>query len=148
MAPASYWSGIKIIPFIALAYYFNFLYSFPANYEFFCEKTVFISIGTLCAAIINIVLNFLLIPSYGILGAAIATLIGYVFSFLFHDIIARFIVKNFEYSFMFYLKGLLPLLMVIVFYYFTIDLWLVRWVLASFLGFWIILRMIKLKKIF
>ena len=148
LAPAVYWNGIKIIPFIALAYYFNFLYSFPANHEFFNEKTIFISIGTLCAAVINIIFNFLLIPSYGIVGASIATLIGYIFSFMLHDVIARFIVKDFEYRFVFYVKGIVPILCITALYYATLKIWFLRWGIGGFIGVYLIIRIIRKRSLF
>ena len=148
LAPTSYWDGIKIIPFIALAYYFNFLYSFPANHEFFSEKTIFISIGSLCAAAINIIFNILLIPSYGIVGAAVATLIGFIFSFIFHDIIARFIVKDFEYHFMFYIKGIVPVLCITILYYNTLAVWFLRWGIGCIIGICLVTRIIKKRSLF
>ena len=42
------------------------------------KKTSEVSNTTLVGAVINTVFNFILIPKYGALGAAIATLLGYV----------------------------------------------------------------------
>jgi O-antigen/teichoic acid export membrane protein len=148
MAPPEYWPGISLIPFIALAYYFNFLYSFPANYEFFNAKTKLISAGTICAAIINIICNFFLIPLYAGIGAAIATLVSFVFSFIFHEIIARFIIRNYDYKFTMYLKGLFPVIMVSVIFYITQDFWYIRWGLGAVLGVYLLWRIIKNKAIF
>jgi O-antigen/teichoic acid export membrane protein len=148
MAPQEYWSGISLIPLIALAYYFDFLYSFPANYEFYNAKTKLISMGTLGAAIINIICNFAFIPVYAGLGAAIATLIAFVFMFIFHEIIARFIIKNYDYNFMMYLKGLIPVIIVSVLYYFTQGLWYIRWGIGIILGIYLLKRIIKNKAIF
>jgi O-antigen/teichoic acid export membrane protein len=148
MAPQEYWPGISLIPLIALAYYFNFLYSFPANYEFYNAKTKLISMGTLCAAIINIICNFALIPVYAGVGAAIATLISFVFVFIFHEIIARFIIKNYDYKFMMYLKGLIPVILVSVLYYFTQALWYIRWGIGIVLGIYLLQRIIKNRAIF
>ncbi|WP_459889629.1 oligosaccharide flippase family protein [Halostagnicola bangensis] len=47
--------------------------------------------ATAAAALINIVLNFLLIPRYGMHGAAIATSVGYGSMFAFHCVSARVI---------------------------------------------------------
>jgi len=38
MADEAYWEGLYIIPFIFMAYYFNLMYSFEANIEFFTKK--------------------------------------------------------------------------------------------------------------
>ncbi|MFE0442866.1 polysaccharide biosynthesis C-terminal domain-containing protein [Aerococcus sp. NPDC058936] len=50
----------------------------------YLKKTKYISIGTVMAAVLNIVLNILVIPSYGYIGAAYTTLIGYIFLYLVH----------------------------------------------------------------
>jgi O-antigen/teichoic acid export membrane protein len=148
MAPQEYWSGISLIPLIALAYYFNFLYSFPANHEFYNQKTKLISIGTICAAIINIVLNFLFIPLYAGTGAAIATLISFVFLFIFHEIIARFIIRNYDYKFTMYFKGLIPVVMTSVLFYVVQDFWYIRWGTGAVLGIYLLQRIIKNREIF
>ncbi|MFC4439733.1 MULTISPECIES: oligosaccharide flippase family protein [Natrialbaceae] len=46
------------------------------------------------AAVINVVLNFLLIPRYGMSGAAVATSIGYGGMFIFHCVSARHVGFN------------------------------------------------------
>ena len=88
LGPNSYSGGEKITLIVMLGIYFNFLYSFFSNFEFYKEKTKWIAIGTIGAAIINILINLLLIPTMGIIGAAIATLISYIMLFVFHAIIA------------------------------------------------------------
>jgi O-antigen/teichoic acid export membrane protein len=143
MAPREYWPGISLIPLIALAYYFNFLYSFPANYEFYNAKTKLISIGTICAAVINIICNFVFIPLYAGVGAAIATLISFVFLFIFHEIIARFVIRNYDYKFTMYLKGLLPVIAVSVIFYVTQNFWYIRWGIGVVLGIYLLWRVIK-----
>jgi O-antigen/teichoic acid export membrane protein len=148
MAPREYWPGIPLIPLIALAYYFNFLYSFPANYEFYNAETKLISAGTICAAIINIACNLILIPLYAGMGAAIATLISFIFIFIFHEIAARFIIKNYDYEFIMYLKGLLPVVAVSIIFYLTQDFWYVRWGIGAILGIYLLQRIIKAKAIF
>ena len=127
---------------------YYFLYSFPANYEFYNAKTKLISIGTICAAIINIVCNFIFIPVYAGIGAAIATLISFVFLFVFHEIIARFIIKNYDYKFTVYLKGLFPVITVSVMFYGTQDFWYIRWGIGVVLGIYLLRRIIKNRAIF
>ena len=67
----------SIVPIILLAYvfqgaYLNFL---PGIY--FEEKTKYIAAITGLGAAVNIVVNFTLIPSFGMTGAAYATLAGH-----------------------------------------------------------------------
>ncbi len=148
MAPSNYWSGIQLMPLVAVAYYFNFLYGFPANFEFYNEKTKWISLGTVCAAIINIFLNFLFIPQYGGFGAAVTTLISYVLLFVFHEIVARFIIKKYEIKFRIYFVGIIPVSIVSVLFYFTQNLWFIRWGIGLILGIYLIIRFYKNKAVF
>lgn len=90
--PPSFWIAIDLLPFFVLGNYFNFLYSFPVNFEFFHKTTYTVAIGTIGAAVINIAANYILIPYMGILGAALATLLSYILLFAFHEVIATYIL--------------------------------------------------------
>ena len=102
-----YWKGAGIITLITIAIYFQFLYSFPSNYEFFMGKTKMIAIGTVIAATINVAINWIFIPTYGIYAAALSTIVAYGMLFLLHDLFARKL-GGYHYSWSFYLKGILP----------------------------------------
>jgi O-antigen/teichoic acid export membrane protein len=148
MAGREYWPGISLIPLIASAYYFNFLSSFPVNYEFYNQRTKLISIGTICAAIVNIICNLIFIPLYAGIGAAIATLISFFFVFIFHEVIARFITGDYDYRFTMYLRGLLPVIAVSVIFYVVQDFWYIRWGIGVILGIYLLQRIIKNREIF
>jgi len=147
MAPEEYWAGLKIIPIIVLAIYIQFLYTLAVNFEFFHEKTIMISISTIITASINIGLNFWLIPLYGAVGAAIATLISYCVLLLLHDINARYRIKNYDFSWTFYLKGSVPVTIMAVLYFPLLKLWYIRWGIAIILGVLLLRRFIKTKTI-
>lgn len=69
--------AISVIPISALAWYcYHFSIPFD-NLIFLHKKPIVYTLIYLVAAIINIVLNFLLIPRYGIIGAAVSTLVAY-----------------------------------------------------------------------
>lgn len=72
-----YQSGIDAAFILIYVVYINFIYLFFVNVEFYFKDTVYSSIGTAIAAIINIILNAILIPEYGYIGAAMATVISY-----------------------------------------------------------------------
>lgn len=76
-----------VIP-ISAASYFSFLYLLPTHVEYFYEKTKFISIGTISAAVINLVLNSVFIKKYGFSAAAYTTLCTYIICLLFHYVLA------------------------------------------------------------
>ena len=95
MGSTDYWIGKYFLPWIIFGCYFIFLYSFPVNYEFYVKKTNYIALGTSFSAVINLVLNYIFIPTYGSFGAALTTLASYFFLFVFHETIAR---KKFGYK--------------------------------------------------
>lgn len=130
MAPVEYWTGIYTVPIIALGFFFMFLYSFPVNYEFYKRSTIWISIGTIIAALINIFLNFTLIPKFTVFGAAFATLLSYMALFLFHFFISKYVIKDFQITFITLAKYLLPVLIAVGIYFITINLIWFRWMLC------------------
>lgn len=140
MAPKIYWTGLSFLPLIVGGYYFNFLYSFPVNYEFYSKKTKYIGLATTGAAIINVLLNLYFIPLYGERGAALTTLIAYICMFLFHEIITR---VKFKYSILNkkdYLKEILKIILFIGIYYVFLNNIFVRYgLLAIYLGVFVFL---------
>lgn len=82
VTPKAYHEGWKVIPLIAFAFVYHGVYYFFATALFYDIKgrgNRITPITTILAAIINIVLNIVLIPTYGILGAAFSTLISKFF---------------------------------------------------------------------
>ena len=72
-----YWAGLSIVPILLFAYWFQGWYvNFSAGI-FIKNKTKKLAQITLIGAFVTIVANIVLIPSYGILGSAIATVISY-----------------------------------------------------------------------
>ncbi len=69
----------------------HFCYTMYVNVEQFSRKTWAIAVGTVIAAIVNVVLNLILIPQYGYIAAAYTTLIGYIVLFLIHYAFVRLI---------------------------------------------------------
>jgi O-antigen/teichoic acid export membrane protein len=70
--------GISIVPIILLGYLFNGLYyNFQAGI-YIEEKTKYFPVVTGAGAAVNVLVNFLLIPVLGLIGAALATLASYV----------------------------------------------------------------------
>jgi O-antigen/teichoic acid export membrane protein len=75
-----YWSGLGVVPVVLLAYVFGGV-SIHLNAGIFIEKkTAYLLPTSILGAVSNIVANFFLIPKYGIMGAAYATLIAYALS--------------------------------------------------------------------
>jgi len=77
-----FWESIQIIPLVMLAYVFYAAYvlQMPSLYDSKNQRWSPFLRGL--GAFINVVLNIILIPIYGIFGAAIATLLAYFIMFL------------------------------------------------------------------
>ncbi len=149
-ASEEFWSGMDLVPIMAVSYYMVFLYSFPVNYEFYHKKTKIIAIGTCMAAVVNIVANYFMIPVWGIKGASIATMISYIMLFVFHHIIAHFAVKEAKYHYKFrtFVPGIIAVAVTGAVFYLLLDYAYVRWGLGVVLGIYILVRMIRQKSIF
>lgn len=149
MAPENYWSGITLLPIFTFAFYFDFLYLFPVNFEFYTCNTKLIPLATFTSALVNIGVNLLLIPKFGIIGAAVGTLIAHFLSFVLHFIVARFIIKHkFEYNIKIFLVGIATLLILIVCSYILKDLLYIRWVVAIILAVYLVIDILKNRSVF
>lgn len=96
VAPSSYSSAQSCVVAIAFGVFFQALYKFPTSYEVYKKNTKYVAMATVVTGGINIGLNFILIPSFGILGAAISTALSYITLFLLHDIVARNIIGEYN----------------------------------------------------
>lgn len=132
---AQYQSAVTLLPILAISVFFQFMYQFPVNFELFHRKTNIIAMGTIFAAFSNIILNILLIPKYGISGAAIATALSYLVLFLAHYYFAthmKDVYCHIQFS-KFFPAFLAVALCSLLFYVFR-DLWVIRWIIAIVIG--------------
>lgn len=81
MSASTFWEAYKIVPLIMLAYILQAWTSFVNFGVLYTEKTIYIAIGTLSAAIVIVVFSFFLIPKYGMNGAALATIFAFTIRF-------------------------------------------------------------------
>ena len=84
LAPAEYSSGIYVIPPVAAGVFFTAMYSIYMRIELYHKKTTFATIATTCAALLNIVLNYIFIKLYGAIAAGYTTLFCYATLALLH----------------------------------------------------------------
>ena len=83
-APPSYWAAIWVMPPITMSVFFMFLYNLFSAFEFYYEKTHYISIATVTGSVLNIILNYVFIKHYGYLAAGYTTLFCYFFFAVMH----------------------------------------------------------------
>lgn len=146
MSSKSYYSAIYVSPILIAAYFINFIYTFPVNFEFFHKKTNFIAIGTILAMIMNLMLDFILIPCMGGEGAAVATLISYVILFLVHIVIVKRKLGNYEMHMKDFAPWCLLEFLAVAMYYILLPYPLIRWGIGIGVAMLILLHGIKMLK--
>jgi O-antigen/teichoic acid export membrane protein len=87
----------KVIPLVSFAYVFNGLYFFFINI-LFINKTKLVPIVTLSSASISVLLNLILIPVYGGIGAGISCLVSIFFASVFSLILAIYNNKQIQFN--------------------------------------------------
>jgi O-antigen/teichoic acid export membrane protein len=78
LTPKSYWDGTAVIPIVVLAYVLHAAYAIVGNAIYKSGRTLRLAGALVLATAVNLVLNALLIPAHGMMGAAIATLGAYL----------------------------------------------------------------------
>lgn len=129
-----YWASTDCVVPVVIGGYFAFIYMLPGIIEFFYGKTKYIALGTLLAAVLNIILNYLFIPKFGYIAAAYTTMVTYFLYFLFHFMLARKIHGSNIFSAR-QLLGICAGVVVVGFISLLIkELFVVRWIIAVALG--------------
>jgi O-antigen/teichoic acid export membrane protein len=71
------------VGWIAFGYAFHGMYFMVSSFIFYTKKTKYLGIVMMFLAILNIILNVIMVPIFGALGAAYATTIVYFLQFIF-----------------------------------------------------------------
>ena len=74
----SYYSSWQYVPILVIAMVFSSLVSFLGSVYFIEKKSLLSMVTAMAGAAVNVILNFVLIPERGAMGAAVATFISYV----------------------------------------------------------------------
>ena len=74
----AYKAGMVILPLVIIGYIFSGISSFYSVYPYISNKSYHFLYADLLSFLINVALNFILIPWLGIIGAAFATAIGFL----------------------------------------------------------------------
>lgn len=93
---------------IATSVFFFFVYTLIVDVEIYYGKSQYVAIASVCAALLNIVLNYLFIPKIGYLAAGYTTLISYIATMILHFVFLKRTLKESNVSIrLFDIKGLL-----------------------------------------
>jgi O-antigen/teichoic acid export membrane protein len=82
MVDEKFHSSYPIIPVVALSLTFEAFRKLFIGYHYNLGKNNRVAFITITAGVINVILNYFLIPTYGMSGAAYATLLSYVIVFI------------------------------------------------------------------
>ncbi len=93
LAAPEYYEAASYVPMLIMATTFSCIASFLSSIYMVERKSVCTLVTTMLAAVLNIVLNLLWIPKFGIYGAVMATLISYFAMFLVRAIHTRKYIK-------------------------------------------------------
>ena len=88
---AKFYNSKVFLLWLLLGFLFQSLYFLYTNYLFFYKKTKLLSFVTISGAVLNLILNYILIKIYGAVGVAYATAITWFLFFLTVYFVSKFI---------------------------------------------------------
>ena len=94
LATEEYHEAIYIMPPIAAGVFLTSVTNMYSNVLIYHKKTKYIMISTIVAAIVNVVLNYLLIPVWGYMAAAYTTLVAYIIHAFIQGIISTMVQRK------------------------------------------------------
>ncbi|MDO4803750.1 MAG: oligosaccharide flippase family protein [Lachnospiraceae bacterium] len=96
MASESFQDAVWIIPPVACAIFFKYLYPLFSTVEFYYEKTGFVMIASCIGAVANVILNYIFIGIYGYFAAGYTTLFCYILYSFAHYLFQRRVAREHE----------------------------------------------------
>lgn len=90
----AYHNAIWVIPPVACAIFFKFLYPLFSTVEFYFEKNYFVMIASCTGAAANMILNYIFINIYGYYAAGYTTLFCYILYSFAHYLFHRKVLKD------------------------------------------------------
>lgn len=94
VAAPEYAEAFWIIPPVAAATFFQYMYDLFTVVEYHYNKTFFVMGVSVFSALMNIVLNYIFIPVYGYRAAAYTTLFCYVLTGSLHYVFSTYVYKK------------------------------------------------------
>ena len=95
---SEFWSGTQVVPVVLLAYIMMGIYLVLLPGIYLRKKTKFVPLFTGVGAVVNILGNLLMIPRWGMMGAAWATFLGYlVMALALYLVVQRFYPIHYQF---------------------------------------------------
>lgn len=102
-----YMEAVDCVPPMVLGVVCQCIYTNYINVEIHMKKTQYASIGTMIAAVLNIILNLIFVPLYGYAAAAYTTFASYLVLLVLHYIVSQRLLKVSIYDNRFFLTAML-----------------------------------------
>lgn len=136
MAGQSYREAIWVVPPVAMSILLLFYSQLFINLEFYYEEKTMLVWGSVGAALLNIVLNWLLIPIFGFVAAGYTTLASYVVFALSNYFTLKIIAKRNNTTFDYFdLKVLIGIFLIFALLSFTAmalyELFIIRYIIIA-----------------
>ena len=129
---SAYNEGIWVVPPVTLGVFCSYVFQQYEHIELHLKKTWYISLGTIIAAGINILLNYIFVPKFGFIAAAYTTLGCYLLLMIAHNYISRVSLKKHLYDDKFmYLAIIVVSILACIFMFLYDKIWILRWALIS-----------------
>ncbi len=93
LAGKEFHASLKIIPLIVTGYVFWGLWGFFSRSISYSYKTIWLSVVSLSAGMVNIILNAIYIPRYGYVAGAVTTVVSYILMAALGWFITKYILK-------------------------------------------------------
>lgn len=129
LAAEEYQTQIFLIGPIAFAYIISFFYDFLVYVEYKKEATKNIAIASMVAALVNIGLNFVIIPRFGGVGAACTTCVAYIVQFSMHLLVVKKLERNL-FTFKIFVPFIIAGIIILTVFHVTLNLAFVRYLLV------------------
>lgn len=124
----SYMEAKWALPPLLISCMFQVAYTMYVNVEFYMKRTISVAIATGIAAIVNIILNFVLIPRFGFIAASFNTLFSYIVLYSAHYIYLHKIKMSFVFKTKIINLGLIFMLCIMILVYLVYNFNIVRWI--------------------
>lgn len=118
---------IYIVPLLVLAMFFQFIYLFFYDLEYYNKKSKWIATASVIAAVMNAGLNILLIPRIGYMAACYTTVASYLVLLLLNYLFCRKLEVQKIYNLKVALGLTLAVIAYVIFVFATIDYILLRY---------------------
>jgi len=89
VAPPQFHAAYRVVPLVALAYVFQGMNRYFLSGVYIAKRTIYLAAVGSSSAVLNLLLNYVLIGHYGMMGAACATAISFSFMAVLACIVAQ-----------------------------------------------------------